>query len=253
MRSLFIVSLPRSLSSLVYHVARTSLGFPELAWTSDGELLNSDRHASYGRAKGNGLKYAPAWDPMRRADGMRAFLDEVVRPRGRAYKDVVQPFVVASWLPGRELAVLRIRRPLADIVDSMLAKGWTYPARAFAPPGIGDDEHDRSEAAVIAGLLAARRALEQIPAEVVDYDDLITNEGALAEALARLYPAGNIAPIHYLDEFFHERRAAVLARRATPRYRELERRIREQDKVASEGAVELVEGADDNYTPVRFG
>ncbi|MFO7567470.1 MAG: hypothetical protein R6X02_32805 [Enhygromyxa sp.] len=225
MRSLFIVSLPRSLSSLVYQVARRSLGVDDLAWTSDGELLNPDRHASYGRAEGRALKYTRRWAPERRFERMHAYLDELVRPEGRVYKDVVQPFVLASWLKDRKLAILYIRRPLADVVFAMQAQGWSYPARAVAPPDRGEDQHDQSEAAVVAGLLAARRALEQLPAERVDYDELISDEAALPAALNRLYPHRNLAPVDYLDEFFAERRAATLARRSSPSYRALEGRI----------------------------
>lgn len=225
MRSLFIVSLPRSLSSLVYHVARRSLGVGDLSWTSDGELLNPDRHASYGRAEGRALKYTRPWAPERRFARMHAFLDAIVRPEDHVYKDVVQPFVVSSWLEQRELAILCIRRPLADVVFAMQEQGWTYPARAVAPPGIGEDEHEQAEAAVVAGLIAARRAFEPLAAEVVDYDDLVSNEAVLPAALARLYPGQTILPVSYLDEFFNERRAATLARRSTQRYRELERRI----------------------------
>lgn len=43
LRSLFVVSLPRSLSSLLYVAASQSLGLAEPIWTSDGEILNRDR------------------------------------------------------------------------------------------------------------------------------------------------------------------------------------------------------------------
>jgi hypothetical protein len=41
--SLFVVSLPRSLSSLLYVAAARALGLAEPAWTSDGEILNRER------------------------------------------------------------------------------------------------------------------------------------------------------------------------------------------------------------------
>ena len=43
MRSLFVVSLPRSLSSLLYVAASRALGLAEPGWTTDGEILNRDR------------------------------------------------------------------------------------------------------------------------------------------------------------------------------------------------------------------
>ena len=41
--SLFVVSLPRSLSSLLYVAAARAIGLSQPAWTSDGETLNRDR------------------------------------------------------------------------------------------------------------------------------------------------------------------------------------------------------------------
>lgn len=41
--SLFVVSLPRSLSTLIYHAVRQSVGLEEPIWTSDGEIMNLDR------------------------------------------------------------------------------------------------------------------------------------------------------------------------------------------------------------------
>ena len=43
LRSLFVVSLPRSLSSLLYEAAAVSLGLAQPGWTTDGEILNRDR------------------------------------------------------------------------------------------------------------------------------------------------------------------------------------------------------------------
>ena len=45
--SLFVLSLPRSLSTLLYHAAREAMTLCEPAWTSDGEILNADRYALY--------------------------------------------------------------------------------------------------------------------------------------------------------------------------------------------------------------
>ena len=43
--SLFVVSLPRSLSTVTYHAARRALGLAEPTWTTDGEILNLRRFA----------------------------------------------------------------------------------------------------------------------------------------------------------------------------------------------------------------
>jgi hypothetical protein len=41
--SLFVVGLPRSLATLVFHVARLALRLKEPTWTTDGEVMNVDR------------------------------------------------------------------------------------------------------------------------------------------------------------------------------------------------------------------
>jgi hypothetical protein len=213
--SLFVVSLPRSLSSRVHRAAREALGLREPAWTSSGEILNADRFVTHGGSPNDSCrKYVREEDDRRAFAALGQFLSHVVQPRGFAYKDVVQPFVVARWLPHaglRDLRVLRIRRPLADIAWSMLAQGWLYPARGV-----------EGEAALIQGLAEAERALAALPGEAVDYDDLITSESALQSALANLYPDREIGPVRYLDDTFAKRRDAVLRRRGEERYREIE-------------------------------
>ena len=58
MKTLFIISLPRSLSSLVFEVARLSLDLIEPSWTSHGEIMNNDRYIHYtGKSYDESLKY----------------------------------------------------------------------------------------------------------------------------------------------------------------------------------------------------
>lgn len=214
MRSLFVVSLPRSLSSHVYHHARRALRLAEPVWTSDGELLNLDRFA-LGPGDGRGLKYCDRRYRPQAFEQVRAFLAQTVARRGFAYKDVVQPFVVSDWLPAARLAVLRIERPIADVALSMLAHGWIYP-RLVA------DKHADPELQVLEGLVRARRALDAVAAVRVSFDALVEDEAALREALGRLYPRAELDRLHYLDDPFRRTRDTVLARRETVRYRELE-------------------------------
>jgi hypothetical protein len=227
MRSLFVVALPRSLSSVAYHAARLALGLDEPVWTSDGEILNNDRFALYGGPTHDaGTKYVhPVTEPalFHRA---AAFLDQAACREGFAYKDVVQPFVAAAWLPASGLRVLCIRRPLADVAFSMLQMKWLYPARAAAlDEHNGDEEPLSAETAVVRGLLAAEAALQALPAEVVEYDDLIADEEALLAALRRLYPGDRVRGFRFIDESFARRRSAVLARRSAEEYQRIERSI----------------------------
>src|ERR1043166_8730279 len=97
--SLFVISLPRSLSTLTYHAARRALSLEEPVWTSDGEVLNNDRYVMYdGVPHDLGRKFTRPDTEDAIAERMSAFLDQTVRPCGFAYKDVVQPFVAARWL-----------------------------------------------------------------------------------------------------------------------------------------------------------
>jgi len=214
--SLFVVSLPRSLSSRIHRAAREALGLQDPAWTSSGEILNGDRFVLHGGSPHDSCrKYVREEDDRRAFAALGQFLSHVVQPRGFAYKDVAQPFVAARWLIQSDLPILRIRRPLADIAWSMLAQGWLYPARGR-----------KGNVALIQGLAEAERALAALPGEVVDYDDLIASETALETVLVNLYSDRKIGPVRYLDDGFAKRRDAVLRRREEPRYRELEEEVR---------------------------
>ena len=81
--SLFVVSLPRSLSSVVYHASRLALGLEEPVWTSDGEILNNDRFALYGGPTHDaGVKYVPPGAAPGLFQQVLAFLDQVARREG---------------------------------------------------------------------------------------------------------------------------------------------------------------------------
>jgi len=228
MRSLFVVALPSTLSTVVYHVSRLALGLDQPAWTSDGEILNNDRFSLYGGPTDDaGVKYLdPSAEPGS-FQSVIAFLNDVTRPEGRAYKDVVQPFAVAAWLPASGLRVLRVRRHVADVAFAMLRRNWTYPARAAAA-----DLRHRSlpelQASVIGGLLRAEQALDTLPGEAVDYDALIADESVLREALVRLYPDVRVRKFRYIDDSFRRMRDTVLARREDDTFREIESLVRDR-------------------------
>jgi hypothetical protein len=216
MRSLFLVSLPRSLSSLLYQTIRPVLGLQEPVWTSDGEVLNLHRFAHLPQGLDvEGLRFTEPKRAPDRFQRLTAFLDQAIVREGFFYKDVVQPFVVASWLPASGLAALRIERPLADVAMAMLDRGWLYPQAAEDPENAtGDPERD-----LLAGLARAHQALAAIPGPVVRFDDLIHDEEPLAAALRTLY--GDVPAPRYLDDGFRAVRDEVLARRETGRWRRL--------------------------------
>lgn len=224
--SLFVIALPRSLSCQVHAWAQAALGLSAPAWTSAGEVLNVGRWRMLAREDDGDRFTTP--DEAVRFELWSRFLDDVVQPRGRACKDVVQPFVCAHWLAqprAHGLRVLRLRRPVADVAWSMQHAGWHYPARAAVA---GDDATDR----LLSGLLRARDALDAVHGAVeVDFDALLHAPDALPAALARLYPEADLpSPLPaFGDAGFHAHAADVLARRQTPRWRDLAARLERLD------------------------
>jgi hypothetical protein len=224
MRSLFILSLPRSYSSQTFHHARIALGLQSPIWTSDGEILNNDRSVLYrdhGEHSKGGLKFTTAAaDPARFAQ-VAAFLDQIARPEGFIYKDVVQPFVTASWLAGRtELAVLKILPDPTHVAASCIARDWLYPGNA------ADDEGGPLRR-VIQGILRAEQAILAAPGEALAFEALIGGDAALRAALQRLYPEFEVPALGYVTPEFQRYREAVLQRRRDPAYAMIARLVAE--------------------------
>ena len=218
--SLFVIALPRSLSTVVYEHCATALGLRVPAWTSAGEILNGDRLVLSGTEQGS-LKFTP---PERSVEFTRVlrFLDDVVQPTGVAYKDVVQPFATAQWLRDKNLPVLHLRRPLADIALSFERAGWRYPIQAAPAHG---DETER----LLRGLQRAARVLASVKAATLDFDTAVDDDDALRRVLQPLYPQRELPPIHYRDDAFLAYARTVRERRAHPRWLLLDERLRALD------------------------
>jgi hypothetical protein len=217
LESLFVVSLPRSLSSLLYVAAARAVGLAEPAWTSDGEILNRDRVP---RRLQN---LAPAGDRFTLMGSapdlfasMTGYLDRTAARRGFAYKDVVQPFVIGGWEGLGDFKVLKVRRNVAEVAHAMLKRRWLYPAQAASV----FDEHPW---ALVEGLVRAEAVLDVLPGETVDYADAVLDHGPLERVLARLYPDLSPAPLRYIDRGFARTRQRLEAeRRDSLVYRRLE-------------------------------
>lgn len=221
MRSLVLISLPRSLSTLTYHLLVAALDLKQPSWTSDGEILNLDRHCLFRQASGaESRKFIDQRLEPERFRDLLDFLQDATSAEGFVYKDVVQPFAISSWLPDSGLKIIRIVRCLPDVAYAMIDKKWFYPGNAASV------ESD-PEGAVIEGLVRARRALDQVPATIVDFDDLTVNEAALWEAVQRLYPDAEIAWQSYLDRTFQDVLSETLRRRHTQSYRRIESKCEE--------------------------
>src|SRR5262249_52775322 len=159
--SLFVVSLPRSLSSLLYVAAVHAIGLAEPTWTSDGEILNRDRvpkrlhRLALADERFTLLGSAP--DIF---SSLTTYLDNAAIRQGFAYKDVVQPFVIGGWEGLDDFRVLKVRRNVAEVAYTMLKRHWLYPARAASL-------FDAHPWALVEGLVRAEAVLEALPGETV--------------------------------------------------------------------------------------
>lgn len=200
LQSLFVVSLPRSLSSLLYVEAARAVGLAEPDWTTDGEILNRDRVC------GRRQSVAPTNERfmlLSSAPGafttLTSHLDHVALRRGCAYKDVVQPFVVGGWEGLSDFKVLKVRRHVADVAYTMLKRRWLYPAQAAS---VFDDQ----PWALVEGLLRADAVLDVLPGESVEYAEAVLDHGALEIALRSLYPDVPLGRLQYITRGFTRRR-----------------------------------------------
>ena len=215
--SLFVVSLPRSLSSLLYVAATRAVGLAEPTWTSDGEILNRDRvprrHQSLAPADDRFTLLSSAPDVFAR---MTTYLDGAALRQGFAYKDVVQPFVLGGWEGLSDFRVLKVRRNLAEVAYTMLKRQWLYPARAAST----FEEHPWS---LVEGLVRAEAVLDALPGVTVEYADAVLDHGPLEAALLRLYPDAQLESPRYIDRgFARTRRRLEAERRGSLVFRRLE-------------------------------
>jgi hypothetical protein len=211
--SLFVLSLPRSLSSTVFNTIKNALNLQEACWTSSGEILNVDRFVFLPTTPVDfGRKFTTeAIDPgLFKCIGK--FLDDLVHPLDFIYKDVTQPFAISHWLQLHRFPTIRIRRCVPDVAYAMMAKGWYYATSCVR------DVEDR-DIALIKGLMQAEECLNKVRGVHIDFDDLVYDEDVVREALEKLYPGLKVPAIRYIDPAFEHLRKEVLARRATKWYK----------------------------------
>jgi hypothetical protein len=206
--SLFVVSLPRSLSSLLYVAAARAIGLAEPTWTSDGEILNRDRVP---RRKQDLVPADERFTLLGSApdvfESMTSYLDRSALRRGFAYKDVVQPFVIGGWEGLGEFKVLKVRRNVAEVAYTMLKRQWLYPARAASV-------FEGHPWAVVEGLVRAEAVLDALPGETVEYSEAVLDHAPLELALGRLYPDAPLEPLAYIDRGFARTRRRLEAERS---------------------------------------
>jgi hypothetical protein len=206
--SLFVVSLPRSLSSLLYVAAARAIGLAEPTWTSDGEILNRDR------APRRLQSLAPAAERFTLLGSapdafaaLTSYLDRAALREGFAYKDVVQPFVIGGWEGLGDFKVLKVRRNVAEVAYTMLKRQWLYPAHAASV-------FEAHPWALVEGLVRAEAVLDALPGETVEYSHAVLDHGPLELALGRLYPETPLAPPRFIDRSFARTRRRLEAERS---------------------------------------
>jgi hypothetical protein len=207
LRSLFVLSLPRSLSSLLYVAAAGAIGLVEPAWTSDGEILNRERvpRRLHDLAPVD-ERFTLLGSAPDTFASMTSYLDRTALRQGHAYKDVVQPFVLGGWEGLGDFEVLKVRRNLAEVAYTMLKRQWLYPAHAASV-------FDAHPWALVEGLVRAEAVLDALPGVTVEYADAVLGHGALESALRRLYPEAKLAPLGYIDRGFDRTRRRLEAER----------------------------------------
>lgn len=218
LRSLFVVSLPRSLSSLLYIAAAQALELAEPKWTSDGEILNRERVPKrlQSLAPNADERFTLMGSAPDTFASMTYYLDRTALRRGFAYKDVVQPFVIGGWEGLGDFRVLKVRRNVAEVAYAMLKRQWWYPSRAASV-------FDVRPWSLVEGLVRAEAVLDALPGESVDYADAIIDPQPLEAALRRLYPDASPMEPRYIDRRFIRTRGRLEAeRRDSLLYRRLE-------------------------------
>jgi hypothetical protein len=162
LHSLFVLSLPRSLSSLLYVAAARAIGLAEPDWTSDGEILNRDRVPRRLQSLApDDERFTLLGSAPDTFASMTTYLDGAALRQGFAYKDVVQPFVIGGWEGLGDFKVLKVRRNVAEVAYTMLKRQWLYPARAASV-------FDGHPWALVEGLVRAEAVLDALPGESVD-------------------------------------------------------------------------------------
>lgn len=216
-RSLFVVSLPRSLSSLLYVAASQAIGLAEPAWTSDGEILNRERVPKRLQSLAPaGERFTLLGSAPDTFASMTTYLDTTAVRHGHAYKDVVQPFVIGGWEGLGDFRVLKVRRNVAEVAYAMLKRQWWYPTRAASV-------YEVRPWTLVEGLVRAEAVLDALPGESVDYADAIIDPDPLQAALQRLYPEISLRPSRYIDRrFIRTRRRLEADRRDSLLYRRIE-------------------------------
>ena len=195
MNSLFIVGLPRSLTSVTYHLARKALGLQQPGWVTDGELLNTHRYLFAPASETS--RFITAKEFSTQFNAASSYLTASVQLQNYIYKDATQPFVISDYLTKTEITIIHIKRSVVDVALRMFRQGWLAPDQSL-----------------LTTLFHAQQSLIQIPhAFEVDFDQVIFDESVLSEAIG--------VEVSYLTDEFKHKRDSTLDLRDSDEYKVL--------------------------------
>ncbi len=220
MKSLIIVGLPRSMSSLVYRYASYMLSdelniLDEKIW-HDGDVLNHIQvefpriKKKFGRNNYTDYKKH------------KTVLDKY--SKNHLIKSVVQPLHVAKFLNENEkYNVLLIRRELADTIYTLYLREWFWPINI-----LGLDSTKRKnqtlENLCKAVIKIDKEILSSIQdKELISYENLLFDDKLLFRKLKKL--GYDPKWFSHIDEDFKKKREVVFNIRKTPLYERIKKII----------------------------
>jgi len=189
----------------------------EAQWTTDGEILNLDRHILLSNMLGkeaDSIKYLHRKAAPESFHRAMSFLDECTHSKGYLYKDVTQSFLLSAWPRLSEFTTIYLHRSVVDVAYSVLGRNWDWPAHVI-------NRKNPSRADVLHGLLLAEECLKAIPARIIDFDEVIHSP----QLLEKLLPEYPVTPVNFLTDDFCRQRDAILQKRRNRDYQELEEEI----------------------------
>lgn len=218
MKSLLIVSQPKSMSSVTFSICSKAL--PNLTnplqKEAAGEILNDDwSKECLGIKRYTKQEY----------DKVAAILDKY--KKGYVIKDVVQTPAVYRYIQENpdSFNVLIAQRRIEDVAYFMWKRGWTSTIHSLGIPG----QHVQNRITLVlhcAALLHLRHNyINPIKAPRVVYKDSLTNPNSIFDKLERL----GYSPkrFNYISPSFKERRERTLKERETPLYKQIEQIFRQ--------------------------
>lgn len=223
MKSLIIVGLPRSMSSLIYryscYMLEDELNILDKNIWHDGDILNHIQ-IEFPKIKKKFARH-------NYTDYLKS--EAVLKKYSKDYliKSVPQPKHLVRFLnENKSYNVLLVRRELADTIYSLYLKEWFWTINI-----LGLDSENKAnqtlENLCKSVIKIQNELLENIEEkELISYENLLFDETLLYRKLKKLgYDAKFIS---HIDEDFKKKRETVLSIRKTPLYKEISKLIGEK-------------------------